>query len=170
MSLKEKDWRSRPRKPRPDVGQRMRLIHTRHGMAGTPTYKTWVGMMSRCHNENDPDYANYGARGITVSDEWRADFVNFLRDMGERPAGLTLGRIDNNAGYCGSNCRWETMEQQQNNRRSSRVIEAFGQAKTIAQWARDLGVSRQAIRYRIEAGWPADLAVSDAKDQFRKRV
>jgi hypothetical protein len=87
-----------------------------HGMKGTRTYVTWRDMKVRCHNPNSDGYARYGARGITVCDEWRESFVAFLSDMGERPDGMTLDRIDGSKGYSKANCRWATNKEQASNR------------------------------------------------------
>lgn len=88
----------------------------RHGMAGTPTYTSWYAMRSRCNSVTDERYPDYGGRGIKVSDRWNS-FSNFLEDMGLRPEGTTLDRIDVDGNYEPGNCRWATpLEQAQNKR------------------------------------------------------
>jgi hypothetical protein len=81
-------------------------------MSGTsPTQNVWYHMLYRCNNPNAREYARYGGRGIAVEPRWQS-FEVFVEDMGLKPAGLTLGRIDNNGGYNKGNCRWETYAQQ----------------------------------------------------------
>lgn len=83
-----------------------------------PAYSSWHNMKQRCNNPNDKDYIRYGKRGITVCERWNS-FDNFLEDMGERPKGTTLDRIDNSKGYYPENCRWATKKEQTHN---SRVV------------------------------------------------
>ena len=90
--------------------------HTSRSSKPTNTYISWDCMIQRCTNTNNVAYHNYGGRGITICDEW-LDFKNFLRDMGERPSGKTLDRIDNNKGYDITNCRWATKSEQELNKR-----------------------------------------------------
>ena len=82
-------------------------------------YPAWAAMIQRCTNPNAKSYAHYGGRGITVCPEWRASFSHFLKDMGDRPAGASLDRIDNDAGYAPDNCRWATRSEQQLNIRAT---------------------------------------------------
>jgi hypothetical protein len=91
---------------------------TKHGHTGTSIYWTWGDMVGRCTNPKHKRYADYGGRGITVCDRWR-DFANFLADMGERPPGMELDRIDNDRGYEPGNCRWADRSTQAKNRRPS---------------------------------------------------
>lgn len=92
---------------------------TKHGGKGTPEYGSWIAMRRRCESPGDKDFQRYGARGITVCAEWSASFSAFLADMGPRPAGTTLDRIDAARGYFPGNVRWATAKVQGRNRRGT---------------------------------------------------
>jgi hypothetical protein len=93
----------------------------RHGHTGqgltSPTYESWKAMKARCYNPTNDSWEYYGGRGITVCSRWMENFENFLEDMGERPAGTTLDRKDNNWHYEPGNCQWSTPFQQRHNSR-----------------------------------------------------
>ena len=88
----------------------------------TVEYHAWVAMRRRCLFPNSPAYADYGGRGITICAEWANDYLAFLRDMGMRPPGMSIDRIDNDGPYSKENCRWATKEQQSNNQRVRRIV------------------------------------------------
>lgn len=98
-------------------GSPLATTREQHGLRKTPEYNTWANMLSRCCNQNNTHYANYGGRGITICDEWRSSFLAFFKDMGARPKNTTLDRIDNSKGYSPDNCRWVSQTIQNMNKR-----------------------------------------------------
>jgi len=94
------------------------IRNTKHGYHNTSTYRIWSAIIQRCNNPNSTGYIHYGGRGIKVCERWN-DFNNFLKDMGPRPANLTIDRINNDGNYEPNNCRWVTHKVNCNNRRSS---------------------------------------------------
>lgn len=91
----------------------------RHGRWGTPEYVSWSSMLTRCLNKSNHKYRSYGGRGITVCGRW-LKFENFYADMGPRPPGTSIGRIDNDGPYAPGNCRWETLKVQRANQRPAK--------------------------------------------------
>lgn len=132
----------------------------KHGKAHSSTWRIYYAMLRRCYQLHNEAYDDYGGRGISVCDRWRAGFENFLADMGEKPKGLTLDRKDNNDNYCPENCRWATWQQQQRNRRSNVVLEAFGEKMTIVEWAERVGLEQATLSRRIRQGVPVEAALT----------
>lgn len=135
---------------------------TKHGSAKrektTRTYKVWGGMVARCTIKSASGYEQYGGAGVTVCDRWKT-FENFLSDMGECPAGMSIERMDNAKGYEPGNCKWASRTEQNNNRRSVRLIEFRGETLSAAQWAKKLGVSKATMYERLEK-WPLERALT----------
>lgn len=126
-----------------------------HGLSRHYLYPVWYGMMARCYTKTNKRYEQYGGRGITVCKRWHS-LSKFIKDMHPRPAGTSLDRIDNDAGYSPRNCRWGTSAEQANNKRSSVLLEFNGMEKTAAQWSRELGISSSTIRARLRLGWSVE--------------
>lgn len=116
------------------------LRNSTHRMTGKPTYRIWHGMRTRCNNPNDHTWPRYGGRGIKVCERWYS-FENFLADMGERPDGMTLDRIDNDGHYSPDNCRWASKEQQDNNKSVNVFVTWRGKRQTLSQWSRELAIN-----------------------------
>ena len=142
------------------------VTRRKHGLCKTPTYKSWEAMLGRCNRPANASYARYGARGIRVCDRWKS-FGNFLADMGERPNGTTLDRIDNDGNYEPSNCRWATQAEQHDNRRITKKLTAFGETRTLIEWCRITGTTRDKITYRLSIGLSTEDALSP---QDRRRA
>lgn len=138
---------------------------TIHGFSRTRLFKCWDGMMRRVNYENGRAYKNYGGRGIKVCDEW-SDFLTFREwalSNGYSDS-LTLDRIDVNGHYQPSNCRWITMKEQQNNRRSNHYITYQGRTQTLMQWSEEIGIDHKLLSDRITSrGWSTDRALNTPK-------
>lgn len=94
---------------------------TKHGMSKFPEYYIWKAMKNRCYNPKDKRFKNYGGRGIKICDRWLFNFENFFSDMGNKPNGLSIERINNNGNYEPNNCKWATIIEQANNRSNNHV-------------------------------------------------
>lgn len=125
----------------------------------TPEYRSWNKMKDRCLNPANEAYADYGGRGITICERW-LKFDNFLADMGSRPSGTTLERVNNKKGYMPSNCKWGTRLEQNNNSRWNTRITYRGRTQTIAQWARELSIPSNRISKRLGEGWSVEKTLS----------
>lgn len=131
----------------------------------------WRQMVQRCHKSDNRSYRNYGARGITVCEEWRqhfSPFRNYIRDnLGLPGPPWSLDRIDGSRGYEPGNLRWATPQQQTHNRSVTVWITAFGKTQPLAVWAREFGLAHGTIQYRIKKGWSAEAAISTPSQSRR---
>lgn len=145
---------------RKDVGVRQ----FRHGHASdghmSPTYRSWRSMKDRCQKPEHPSYGHYGAKGIQVCAEWDDSFEAFLQDMGPRPDGLTLDRIDNSQGYSPKNCRWATKREQTLNRSVTTMVVIDGSRVPLADAASQAGLNTDTVRRRMEGGMSVERALS----------
>ncbi len=126
---------------------------TKHNLCDSRTYHTWENMIQRCTNFNCKNYENYGGRGIKVCKKWWK-FEGFLQDMGERPPGLTLDRIDNDGDYCKENCRWATYAIQRRNRNDIRWITINNKTMCLKDWCNVRKLNYKTIIKRLSLGWP----------------
>lgn len=139
---------------------RLKLRHgaARKGPARQREYRIWANAKSRCFNDRVPCFRNYGARGITMCDEWRDSFEAFLADMGPCPPKHTLERRDNDGPYAPWNCEWATRTKQARNQRTNRLLTHNGETLNVTSWAERLGMSSKTITSRLHRG----LAAADA--------
>lgn len=139
---------------------------TIHGYKKHSLYGTWKNMWNRCNNPENEDYSAYGGRGIKICKRWN-NIKNFISDMGERPKGLTLDRIDNNGNYCQKNCKWSTNTEQARNRRSNVLLTLNGVTKHATDWAKEYGITQRMINHRLKIGWSIEDVIT--KPSMSKR-
>lgn len=146
------------------VQERPKSVHknTKHGYAAgriAKVYRVWCTMKERCQNPNHDHYKDYGGRGIRVCDRWQG-FQNFISDMGDRPEGLTLERINNDGNYEPLNCKWATRAEQGANKRSNVKIDCFGITKTQKQVSAMIGITNVTCAARIKKLKAANMPIS----------
>lgn len=133
----------------------------RRNSSRTRLYVIWCHMIERCYNPHFVAFANYGGRGIRVCENWRNSFVAFrewARTNGYDDK-LTLDRIDNDGNYEPSNCKWSTVKEQSNNRRTNRLLTYRGETKTMTQWAETIGMPVATFKHRLYRGWSVAKAI-----------
>lgn len=135
-------------------------------LARRRTYSSWYSMKDRCYNERCNNFKNYGARGILVCDSWLFSFEHFLADMGYRPEGLTLERINNDGGYQPDNCRWATRAEQRVNQRTCNYLELDGERKPLRLFAREYGISEATLYQRLKRGMSVREALTTPISTF----
>lgn len=136
-------------------------------------YRCWASMKNRCYNKNDKrNYEWYGARGIKVCDRWIGEngFWNFVEDMGPRPEGFSIDRIDPDGDYCPENCRWASTAQQAYNRRTASVFAVDGKIYTAKQISEETGQHIETVRRKIKAGRSRDEVFSHRHNGTPRRV
>lgn len=124
-------------------------------------YVIWCHMIERCHTPTSDRYDDYGGRGIKVCDEWRDNYLAFKKwalSNGYNSK-LTIDRVDNEGDYTPENCKWSTVKEQCNNRRSNHLLTYKGETKTITQWAETIGMNADTLKYRIYLGWSVEDAI-----------
>lgn len=140
----------------------------KHGCEPKRLHEIYTNMKTRCHNPKYSLYHRYGGRGIKVCPEWEESFSSFRSwalSSGYED-GLSLDRADNDGDYTPENCRWSTIVEQANNRRTNRIISYKGESDTLANWARKIGMSYAVLQARLNAGWSIERAFNEA---VRKR-
>ena len=144
-----------------------------HGLSRSRIYKIYRSMQDRCTNPNDQAFRYYGGRGIKClwqsfeqfRDDMHESYLAHVKEFGERQT--TIDRIDNNGNYCKENCRWATMKEQCNNRRSNVLIEFRGRTQNMKQWAEEIGISHKLLWDRIrKAKWSIEKSLTQ-KPRFQ---
>jgi hypothetical protein len=131
-----------------------------HGMKQSREWQAWRSMKQRCLNPKHKAYENYGGRGIRVCDQWLKSFEAFFADMGHRPDGHTLERIDNDGNYEPGNCRWAPRIEQEWNKRTNRLVSIDGKRMPMAVAARKHGLTRGQLYDRLSYGWSLERALT----------
>lgn len=146
----------------------------KHGLRHTRLYGIWLQMKNRCNNEKTARYKDYGARGITVCDEWCNDFKAFYDwSMANGYSDdLTIDRINNDGNYEPSNCRWITIKQQSRNTRHNTLLTLNGEAHCLIEWSEITGITKSCIQDRLRYGWSVERALTTPmrKNKNRKKI
>lgn len=140
--------------------EKIAMVRRTHGFTRTPTYRSWQAAKRRCYDPKNARYSSYGAIGVAMCEEWRTSFDAFLADMGERPIGMTLDRIDPTGNYAPRNCRWATGETQAKNKRTN--IEWDGKSWTVKSLSAHIGVPRTSLNKLLVRGMTIQAAISHA--------
>ena len=133
----------------------------KHGYSRHPLYHTWKGMMRRCYNPKEPNFANYGANGIRVCAQWHSVEAFILDNEHLAKPGLSIERINNDGDYEPSNCTWASNMEQTLNRRITKNITFQGKTQCITHWAKELGIKQATLHVRIREGWSIERAFTE---------
>jgi len=145
-------------------------LNTTHGLSNTPIEHVYRGMLVRCYKEEDRFYKDYGGRGIYVCDRWlgKEGLGNFFKDMGERPEGYQIDRIDNDGPYSPENCRWATKKENARNKRSTKFVTFNGKTQSLPDWAEELNICYKALWSRVDR-WGVERAFTEAVHTGQQR-
>jgi len=140
--------------------------HRKHGLSKTPIYQCWVAMKKRCQNPKSSDYYLYGERGIKVCERWSI-FENFYADMGDKPEGMTIDRIDCNADYTPENCRWASITEQARNKRNTIKVTFNGVTKSLRDFCDELSLNCGTVMTRLtQQKWTVERALTTPTGRF----
>ena len=134
-------------------------IHGHTVGGNSPTFNSWAGMMQRCYYDKHQKFSDYGGAGIEVDPRWHT-FSTFLADMGDRPEGTSIERLDSRRNYWLGNCIWLPAHLQQKNRKNSRMVTYRFKTLCISDWEKLLGWKPNALRKRLNLGWSVDDAMT----------
>lgn len=138
----------------------------KHRMCNAPEYRVWRDIIQRCCNPNEPNYKRYGARGIKVCDRWKESFIEFYKDVGNRPdKGYELDRINNDGDYESNNVRWVTKKQNNRNTRRNRWFTIDGETKCLTEWSELYNKKVSCIAARLDRGWSIERALIEPVDE-----
>lgn len=157
--------------------KRVHETHSKGNFSNTRLYNTWVNMKARCYNKHNPQYKNYGGRGIAVCEEWKNGFLSFrswaLQNGWNEDHGkfeITLDRKDVNGNYTPNNCRWASQKEQANNQRRSRRWEYNGKEFTLQEISEQFNINHMALRSRLyEQGLDAKTAIEKPLQKRRSK-
>ncbi len=163
MPIRSRVWVSRER------GDALfgEIMPITHGMSDTRYYAVWRGMKARCQNPKSLWFKRYGGRGIKVCRRWNK-FENFVADMGEKPTGMSLDRIDNDGNYEPSNCRWTNQRTQCRNTAYNKMITINGITKCLIEWCEEFKMSSHLVGERILYGWTPERALHTKKGAYTR--
>lgn len=146
---------------RKEIASRQGKASATHGMTGTPLYKIWVGIKTRCSNPRVQEFKNYGGRGIMMCARWRDSFEAFVEDMGPRPTSKhSIERVDNDGNYEPDNCIWLEKRLQGRNTRRTMWLEFRGRRLRLSEWANEVGLRPRTLYQRLERGWSLKKALT----------
>ena len=149
------------------------------GESSTRLYRVWIGMKTRCYNPKAGNYKYYGAKGVSICEEWIGDdgyrnFKSWALKNGYKNE-LTIDRKDNNKSYSPDNCRWVTQKEQARNTSQVKMLEYKGEVRSIPEWAENVGISTECLKQRIKNGWSIEKCIETPskrtlKTEYRKGI